>query len=394
MNEPAPVNEPAPASGPQLRPVFFTGFGVGVHLAVWLLVGLFLTSIWAFAGGGFWPRFPIAAFGLLVTVHAGVSVVLRHGNGHGHGPNRGDDGPNRSAEPDRDGVRSRRTDGPLLALQVNAVVSVALIGFLWVLYLFTRDAVRGQIAPWAVWPTLSLMLLVGGHALTLLFVTRSRRHHGYRRRVAELTSRRSGVVEAQETELRRIERDLHDGAQARLVALNMQLGLMQQQLDSNPEAVRPLLAEAKTTTAAALRELRDLARGIYPPVLSDRGLGAAVASLAATAALPVTVETTVDGRLPAPIEAALYFAAAEALANATKHARCSVVTLVIRRGRFDVVLTVTDDGCGGADPNGTGLTGIRQRLEAFDGHLDVSSPVGGPTILRAEVPCASSSQKT
>lgn len=388
------MNEPTPASGPQLRPVFFTGFGVGVHLAVWLLVGLFLTSIWAFAGGGFWPRFPIAAFGLLVAVHAGVSVVLQRG----HSPNRGDDGPNRGDDgPDRDGVRPRRTDGPLLVLQVHAVVTVSLIGFLWVLYLFTRDAVRGQTAPWAVWPTLSLMLLVGVHALALLFVTRSRRYHRYHQRVAELTSRRSGVVEAQETELRRIERDLHDGAQARLVALNMQLGLMQQQLDSNPEAVRPLLAEAKTTTAAALRELRDLARGIYPPVLSDRGLGAAVASLAATAALPVTVETTVettvDERLPAPIEAALYFAAAEGLANATKHARCSDVTLTIRRGRFDVVLTVSDDGCGGADPNGRGLTGIRQRLEAFDGRLDVSSPVGGPTILRAEVPCESSSQK-
>lgn len=367
------MNEPTPASSLELRRAFFTRFGVGVHLAVWLLIGLFLTSVWAFVGGGFWPRYPLAVFGLLVAVHAGVSAVLHGGSG-----------------PDRDGGYPSRAVGPLLVLEVHAVVTVALIGFLWVLYLFTRDAVRGQIAPWAVWPTMSLTLLVGVHALVLLFVTRSRQYH---RRVAELTARRAGVVEAQETELRRIERDLHDGAQARLVALNMQLGLMQQQLDSNPEGVRPLLAEAKTTTAAALRELRDLARGIYPPVLSDRGLGAAVASLAATAALPVTVETTVDERLPAPIEAALYFAAAEALANATKHARCRGVTLTIRRGRFDVVLTVTDDGCGGADPNGTGLTGIRQRLEAFDGRLDVSSPVGGPTTIRAEVPCESSSQK-
>lgn len=368
------MSERTPTSGPELRRTLLTWFGVGVHLAVWLLVGLFLTSIWAFTGGGLWPRYPIAVFGLLVAVHAGLSAVLH---------------PGRGASRDSAGHPSR-TVGPLLVLEVHAVVTVALIGFLWVLYLFTRDGVRGQVAPWAVWPTLSLALLVGLHALVLLLVTRSRRHH---RRVAELTARRTGVVEAQETELRRIERDLHDGAQARLVALNMQLGLMQQQLDSNPEAVRPLLAEAKTTTAAALRELRDLARGIYPPVLSDRGLGAAVASLAATAVLPVTVETTLDERLPAPIEAALYFAAAEALANATKHARCDGVTLVIRRGRFDVVLTVTDDGCGGADPNGTGLTGIRQRIEAFDGRLDVSSPVGGPTIIRAEVPCASSSQK-
>jgi signal transduction histidine kinase len=204
-----------------------------------------------------------------------------------------------------------------------------------------------------------------------------------------LEATRSGAVDAQDAELRRIERDLHDGAQARLVALGMSLGLAEQKLASDPEGAQQLVAEARVGVGEALQELRDLARGIHPPVLADRGLGAALAALADRSALPVTVSVHLEERLPPAVESAAYFVVAEAIANAAKHSGASRIAVEVSR-RGDVLeVGIEDDGAGGADPAGGGLTGLRRRVEALDGTLAVTSPRGGPTTVRAELPCGS-----
>jgi signal transduction histidine kinase len=206
-------------------------------------------------------------------------------------------------------------------------------------------------------------------------------------RIETLETTRAGAVDAQETELRRIERDLHDGAQARLVALGMSLGMAEQRLADDPKLAGELLAEARLGAEHALRELRDLARGIHPPVLADRGLEAALASLASSTPFPVALSVDVVPR-PAPaVESAAYFVAAESLANAVKHARAQRVEIRIVRRDDAIELEVRDDGNGGADPNGSGLRGLRRRVEALDGSLSVTSPRGGPTTIRAELPC-------
>ena len=211
------------------------------------------------------------------------------------------------------------------------------------------------------------------------------------RRVERLTETRAGAVDAAQAELARIERDLHDGAQARLVAAAMDLGMAEQKLDADDAgAARELIAEARAETQRALAELRDLARGIRPALLSERGLGAAVTSLAARGGgVAATVDYRVSGPLPQQVETAAYFVVSEALANVAKHAgaRTAAVRIELRGTRLEV--EVRDDGHGGADPSGGGLTGLRKRVEALDGTLLVSSPAGGPTILRAELPCAS-----
>jgi signal transduction histidine kinase len=205
-------------------------------------------------------------------------------------------------------------------------------------------------------------------------------------RVDVLTSTRAGAVDAQAAELQRIERDLHDGAQARLVALAMSLGMAEEKLDSDPAQARELLAEARGEARTALTELRDLARGIHPPILADRGLEAAIMSIAARSPLAVTVEADLPRRPPAAVEGAAYFVVAEALANATKHsgAHAVLVRLALRDGTLAV--EVADDGRGGADARGSGLVGLRRRVEALDGTLSVVSPAGGGTTLRAELP--------
>jgi signal transduction histidine kinase len=213
-------------------------------------------------------------------------------------------------------------------------------------------------------------------------------------RVRQLTVTRAETVDAQAAELRRIERDLHDGAQARLVALSMSIGLAEQLVQRDPEAVRQLLAEAREASGQALAELRGLVRGIHPPVLAERGLDGAVRALALAVPLPVEVTVDLPGRPPAPVESAAYFAVAEGLANVTKHSGATRVW--IRLGYTDRRLTmaVGDDGRGGADPaTGGGLAGVGQRLAAFDGTMAVSSPVGGPTVVSMELPCELSSPK-
>ncbi|WP_406489191.1 sensor histidine kinase [Streptomyces phaeochromogenes] len=218
-----------------------------------------------------------------------------------------------------------------------------------------------------------------------------------RARVAQLAASRAETVDSQSGELRRIERDLHDGAQARLVSLGMSLGLAEQLLPDDPQAVQQLLAEARASTAGALAELRDLVRGIHPPVLADRGLDGALKALALANPIPTSVVTRLPGRLPAPVESAAYFAVAEALTNAIKHARAQHIGITVEftphPGTTAGLLTmwVSDDGRGGAAIEaGTGLWGIARRLSAFDGTLTVDSPPGGPTEIRMSLPCASS----
>jgi len=189
--------------------------------------------------------------------------------------------------------------------------------------------------------------------------------------------------------LRRIERDLHDGAQARLVALGMSLGMAEQKLAEDPERAGQLLAEARAGAEQALRDLRDLARGIHPPVLTDRGLEAALSALADSTPIPVTLHVDLPERPPAAAETAAYFVAAEALANAGKHARANRVDIRIFRTGQLLTIEVADDGRGGADPEGSGLSGLRRRVQALDGRLRVASPPGGPTTILAEVPCGS-----
>jgi signal transduction histidine kinase len=214
-------------------------------------------------------------------------------------------------------------------------------------------------------------------------------------RVEELARTRHDAVDTSAAELRRIERDLHDGAQARLVAMGMSLGTIETLLDKNPAQARQLLAQARAESAEALAELRDLVRGIHPPVLAERGLGDAARALALRTPLPVDADVDLPGRPEPAVESAVYFALSEMLTNVVKHAEARRVWLEMTHRDGMLRLTVTDDGRGGADPAaGTGLAGVERRLGAFDGVLAVSSPTGGPTVVTLEIPCALSSPKT
>lgn len=213
-------------------------------------------------------------------------------------------------------------------------------------------------------------------------------------RVELLTQTRAEAVDAAAAELRRLERDLHDGAQARLVAIGLSLRALEKMIPVNPGAATALAAECREASALALADLRDLVRGIYPPILAERGLGDALRALALDAPVKVATDIDLPGRPPAPVEAAVYFAVAEALSNVAKHADARRTLVRVYHADGMLRTEVTDDGHGGADPvAGTGLAGMERRLAAFDGILAVSSPVGGPTIIVIEVPCALSSPK-
>ncbi len=209
-----------------------------------------------------------------------------------------------------------------------------------------------------------------------------------RAQMEHLAESRAETVDARAAELRRIERDLHDGAQARLVSLAMSLGMAEEEIDRDPGAARELVAEARASASTALTELRGLVRGIHPPVLTERGLGGAVEALALAAAVPIEVDVQLNQRLPAPLESALYFVIAEALANVARHSDASWAFVRVWRDDGRLRLMVRDDGCGGADPaRGSGLRGLQRRLAAFDGNVTLTSPPGGPTELFAELPC-------
>ncbi len=215
------------------------------------------------------------------------------------------------------------------------------------------------------------------------------------RKVHHLTATRSDAVNTSAAELRRIERDLHDGAQARLVAMGMNLGVAERLLSKDPEAARTILVDTRTASAKALNELRDLVRGIHPPVLADRGLADAVRALGMDSPLQVEVNAELPSRPEAPVESAIYFAISESLTNAAKHGSSRNVTVDVWYSEGMLRAQVTDDGAGGADPaKGTGLRGMERRLATFDGALALTSPVGGPTTITMELPCVLSSPKT
>jgi len=257
---------------------------------------------------------------------------------------------------------------------ISAIVAMYFI-FVW--------AISGHGYFWPIWIVLVLAVAVGAHAAAVVLSPPTE----LTERIETLETSRAGAVDLQESDLRRIERDLHDGAQARLVALGMSLGMAEQKLADDPAAAGALVAEARAGAEEALRELRDLARGIHPPVLSDRGLEAALRAL--ISATPMNVELSVSvGARPAPaVETAAYFVVAEALANAAKYAQASRVDIRIMRTGDLLVVTIADNGIGGADPAGAGLVGLKRRVEALDGTLAVASPPGGPTTVRAELPC-------
>jgi signal transduction histidine kinase len=238
--------------------------------------------------------------------------------------------------------------------------------------------------------------VIRGAAVTQAWVAASllgaRRTEILQQRVQTLSETRAGAVDVAVTELQRVERDLHDGAQARLVALAMDLGLAEQRLaQADPETAMEHVAAARGQARAAMADLRDLVRGIGPSILTDRGLDAALTALVSGRTPPVALRVSLPGTEVTPRETAAYFVVAEALANARKHARASAVSVdVFEAGDRTLVVEVVDDGVGGAAfDGGSGLIGLRKRLAALDGTLTVTSPASGPTSVRAELPCAS-----
>ncbi|ACY99463.1 MULTISPECIES: sensor histidine kinase [Thermomonospora] len=268
------------------------------------------------------------------------------------------------------GVVVYTADDPISALPVSVVG----VGLLLVALYVTRGM--------AVLHALYGMLLLGpsrGQAERLRLQARAE----------QLRASRARGVDAAEAERRRIERDLHDGAQQRLLAVAMDIGRARAKLTSDPEAARALIEQAHEGTKAAIAELRDLARGIYPAILTDRGLDAAISGLAARAPVPVLVEVELPERPPAAVESIAYFIVAESLTNIAKYARATQASVrVTREGRW-VVVEVTDNGVGGATAvPGGGLAGLADRAATIDGILTIDSPVGGPTVIRADLPCS------
>jgi signal transduction histidine kinase len=240
------------------------------------------------------------------------------------------------------------------------------------------------VAPWA---TMAITALTARLVRALLGPGSSA---AYEAQVQELQASRSAAVDAAEAERRRIERDLHDGAQQRLVALAMDLGMAQDRFDTDPDGARALVAEAHQEAKAALAELRDLVRGFQPAILGDRGLDAALSPVVARLPIPVVLDVRIDHRPSTVVESAAYFIVVEALTNVAKHAEASRATVTVERATGRLAIAVTDDGRGGADASfGTGLAGLEERVRSLGGRMQLISPVGGPTSLFVELPCAS-----
>jgi signal transduction histidine kinase len=209
-------------------------------------------------------------------------------------------------------------------------------------------------------------------------------------RVSALETSRTAAVDSAETERRRIERDLHDGAQQRLIAVAMDLGRARTQLDQDPTRAGELVAGAHEEVKAAIKELRDLVRGFHPVILEDRGLDAALSAVVARSPVPVLLKVAVQPRPAAAIESAAYFIVSEALTNVARHAQATAASVEIARNGDRLTMAISDNGRGGADPDrGTGLTGLAERVAALGGWMQVLSPLGGPTTLLVEVPCGS-----
>jgi signal transduction histidine kinase len=351
----AEMTTAAQPGGSPRRRRYDPDMGLSLHVAFTALIALLMALIWVASGAGyFWPAWVWLSIGAVLGIH----VVIRRA----------------SSAP---AVRGR-------SVRVHAEVDALIVGFLIVVW-----ALSGFGLFWPFWPALGLSVPLAIHAL-IVFRDRLNpaRERELTERVDELTRTRRGALDVQAAELRRIERDLHDGAQARLVSLSMLVGRAEEQLADRPE-VAALVRRAREEAGAAIGELRDLARGIAPPVLADRGLGAAVQALGVRAPMPVAVEVADAQRPPPVVETAAYFVVAEALTNVAKHAGGAPARVMVSRDARRLLVVVTDEGPGGADANGGGLTGLRHRVEAIDGTLTVVSPAGGPTTIRAELPCAS-----
>jgi signal transduction histidine kinase len=214
----------------------------------------------------------------------------------------------------------------------------------------------------------------------------SRRSRALRARVDHLRDTRQRIITAADAERRRIERDLHDGAQQRLVGLTVLLGLAQSRFESDPASAAELIAQAREEAQLAVKELRELAHGIHPTLLSERGLGPALDALAVRAPLPVDVSGVPDVRLPSAVESTAYYVTAEALTNVAKYARAEHAFVHLRVEEDRLRLQIGDDGVGGADPSGTGLRGLQDRVDALDGELEIDSPLGGGTTVRVALP--------
>ncbi|MCK9248969.1 MAG: histidine kinase [Solirubrobacteraceae bacterium] len=369
----AGTGDATPATGPRR---WLRGLA-GPHVAFAVLVCATMVPVWALDGlGWFWPIWVWFAFGCTVGAHLLALHVVERWD-------------------DPDG----RWHAFYVVLAAVAVVQVVV----W--------ALAGMGEFWPVWSLMTCAFLAGtgwiwNHRDALPWSDAQ----ALQGRVDELTRTRRGALDVQAAELRRIERDLHDGAQARLVALSMQLGRAEQRLEDAPEGGDPALLElvraARGDATAAIAELRDLARGIAPPVLADRGLIAAVEALAQRHALPVRVDARVGERPLPVVESAAYFVVAEALTNVVKHARATGALVELRGDAEWLTVTVADDGRGGADPDGSGLQGLRRRAEALDGTLTVEdggaavvggggpdgggqAPAGPGTIVKAVLPCGS-----
>jgi signal transduction histidine kinase len=237
----------------------------------------------------------------------------------------------------------------------------------------------------APWLTAAFVALDAAAARALLGPSRTEE---LEYRVEHLTQTRTGAVDAADAERRRLERDLHDGTQQRLVALAMNLGLARVQAQTAEQA-QQALAEAHEDTKAALAELRDLVRGLHPAVLEDRGLDAALSGVAARMPIPVRLSVDLPRRPAATIEAVAYFVVSESLTNVTKHAQASQAEVVVQRAGDRLHIIVSDDGVGGADPSrGTGLAGLAKRAASVDGTFEIASPPGGPTLITVDLPCA------
>jgi signal transduction histidine kinase len=339
-----PVRSPVEVRARRIR-------ALTIHSLIATSLALANVVIWALTGGEyFWPIWALISLGPLIGIPGWIVFVLED-------------------------PRPARLAGGSKALAAQIGISVVLIGFLVAVWAVTTGGYF-----WPVWPAFGLAVLAVVHAA----VVYARREH----RIEMLETSRAGAVDVQESELRRIERDLHDGAQARLVALGMSLGRAEQALDEDPDAVRRLLAEARQGAGEALADLRDLARGIRPPILTDRGLEPAISALTSRTPLPVTLSIDLDpARYESAVETAAYFTVAEALANAIKHAKAERIDIRIASRDGLLLVEVVDDGTGGADPSGPGLVGLKQRAEALDGTLRVQSPAGGPTTVTVELPC-------
>ncbi|MER6722465.1 sensor histidine kinase [Streptomyces halstedii] len=296
--------------------------------------------------------------------------------------------------------------GPVVALGTLAVLALWAVGvtagsvlvWIWALPAEWRIDHRGYLNKAAYVSAGGLLVLLIAIWLTGVLVRADAyaaaqllgpsRTEQMRRRIENLSESRAGVVDAADLERRRIERDLHDGAQQRLVSLAVNLGLAKATLKDLPSDARKVIDEAHREAKEAITELQDLVRGLHPAVLEDRGLDAALTGLAARAPVPVRLIVAAEPRPSPTVEAIAYYVVSETLTNVVKHARASQVGVSVERKRDTMSVTIVDDGIGGADPSvGTGLTGLVKRVASVDGTLSLDSPVGGPTTITVELPC-------